>query len=106
AFGEGTNWQDELFNENAPIMNHQVAVTGGNQKSTYAGTLSYFTQEGIVGGDKSQFDRYTARINSSHDVSDRFTFGQNLSFTHIDRRSIDGNNEFGGPLMSALNIDP
>ena len=106
ALGEGTNWQDQLFNEDAPIMNHQVAVTGGNQKSTYAGTLSYFSQEGIVGGDKSQFDRYTARINSSHEVSDRFTFGQNLSFTHIDRRSIDGNNEFGGPLMSALNIDP
>ena len=106
ALGEGTNWQDQLFNENAPILNHQVAVTGGNQKSTYAGTLSYFSQEGIVGGDKSQFDRYTARINSAHEVSDRFTFGQNLSFTHIDRRSIDGNNEFGGPLMSALNIDP
>ena len=76
-------------------MNHQVAVTGATRNPLYAGTLSYFTQEGIVGGDKSQFDRHTTfRINSSHDVSDRFTFGQNLSFTHIDRRSIDGNNEF------------
>ncbi len=106
AFGEGTNWQDLLFNENAPIMNHQLSITGGNDKSTFAGTLSYFSQEGIVGGDKSQFDRYTARVNSSHKVSDRFTFGENLSYTHIGRRSIDGNNEFGGPLMSTLNIDP
>jgi len=106
TLGEGTNWQDELFNQDAPITNHQIAVTGGNKVSSFAGTLSAFSQEGIVGGDKSQFDRYTARINSSHQVSKRFTFGQNLSFTHIDRRAIDGNNEFGGPLMSTLNIDP
>lgn len=106
SFGEGTNWQDQLFNENAPITNHQVSVAGGNDKSTFAATMSYFSQEGIVGGDKSQFDRYTARINSEHKVSDKFTFGENLSFTQIDRRAIDGNNEFGGPLMSTLNIDP
>ena len=106
SFGEGTDWQDLLFNENAPITNHQVSVTGGNDKSTYAATMSYFSQEGIVGGDKSQFDRYTARINSEHKVSDKFTFGENISYTHIDRRSIPGNNEFGGPLMSTLNIDP
>lgn len=106
ALGEGTNWQDQIFNENAPIMNHQVSVSGGNQKSTFASTFSYFTQEGIVGGDKSQYDRYTARINSRHQVSDRFSFGQNLSFSHIDRRTIDANNEFGGPLMNALNMDP
>lgn len=106
ALGEGTNWQDLLFNENAPLTNHQLSITGGNDRSTFAGTLSYFSQEGIVGGDKSQFDRYTARVNSTHKIGERFTFGENLSFTHIDRRSIDGNNEFGGPLMSTLNIDP
>ncbi len=106
ALGEGTNWQDLLFNENAPITNHQLSVTGGNDRSTFAGTMSYFSQEGIVGGDKSQFDRYTARINSTHEVSDRFTFGENLSYTQINRRAVDGNNEFGGPLMSTLNIDP
>lgn len=106
SLGEGTNWQDLLYSDNAPITNHQLSVTGGNDKSTFAGTFSYFSQEGIVGGDKSQFDRYTARVNSSHKVSDRFTFGENLSFTSINRRSIDSNNEFGGPLMSTLNIDP
>jgi TonB-dependent starch-binding outer membrane protein SusC len=71
SLGEGTNWQDELFNQDAPITNHQLAVTGGNKVSSFAATLSAFSQEGIVGGDKSQFDRYTARINSSHRVSFR-----------------------------------
>ncbi|MEL7118865.1 MAG: TonB-dependent receptor [Bacteroidota bacterium] len=106
SFGEGTYWQDEIYNNNVPMMNHQLSVTGGNSKSNFAATMSYFTQEGIVGGDKSQFDRYTARINSTHKIGSALTFGENFSYSHIYRRSIDGNSEFGGPLMNALNMDP
>jgi len=106
AQGEGTNWVDEIFEENAPIMNQQLTVSGGNEKSTFAGSFGYFTQDGIVGGDKSTFERFSARINSEHKVGDNFVFGENFSFSRIDRRSIDANNEFGGPLMNALNIDP
>jgi len=106
AQGEGTDWVDAIFEENAPIMNQQFSVSGGNENSVFNGSFAYFTQEGIVGGDKSQYDRYTARINSEHKVGERFTFGENFSYSRIDRRTIDANNEFGGPLMNALNIDP
>ncbi len=107
AFGEGTDWQEEIFNDNAPITNHQLTITGGNDKSTYAASLGYFYQEGIIGGDdKSEFERITARINSTHQVSKRFTFGQNLTYSRLEPRGIDGNNEFSGPLIGALNMDP
>lgn len=106
AYGEGTDWQDEIFSKDAPIMNHQLTISGGTEKSTFAATMGYFTQEGIIGGDKSQYDRITTRINSTHKVSNKFTFGQNLSYSRIDRRNIDSNNEFGGILVGALNIDP
>lgn len=26
--GVGTNWQNEIYNENAPIMNHQASISG------------------------------------------------------------------------------
>jgi len=45
-----TNWQDELFVSNAPMISHQLGVQGGGEKSSYAASLSYFTQEGIIGG--------------------------------------------------------
>lgn len=35
AAGEGTDWQDALFNSNAPIMNHQISVSGGSDKGSY-----------------------------------------------------------------------
>lgn len=101
-----TDWQDALFQTNAPIQNHQISVTGGNDKSTYASSLSYFSQEGIIGGSKSQFDRYTARLNTNHKVNKMFTFGNNLAYTHLILRGIGSNQSFNGAFSSAINLDP
>jgi len=101
-----TNWQEHLFQKNAPITNHELSVTGGNDKSTYASSMSYFTQQGIIGGDKSQFDRITGRLNSRHEVNSNFRFGSNLAYSHIIRRGIASNQSFNGAYSSALNLDP
>ncbi len=101
-----TNWQNELFETNAPIMNHEVAVNGGTDRSTYSSSLSYFSQQGIIGGDRSQFDRITARLNTTHQVNDFFNFGNNLAYTFIESRGIASNTSFNGAYSSALNIDP
>jgi len=101
-----TNWQDELFVSNAPMISHQLGVQGGGEKSSYAASLSYFTQEGIIGGPKSQFDRYTARVNSNHKVNSWLTFGNTLAYTHLIKRGIGVNQSFNGAYSSALNMDP
>ncbi len=101
-----TNWQEYLFQKNAPMTNHELSVTGGNEKSSYASSLSYFSQQGIIGGDKSQFDRITGRLNSRHQVNNNFRFGSNLAYSNITRRGIASNQSFNGAYSSALNIDP
>jgi len=101
-----TDWQESLFHENAPIMNHEFAVTGGSDKSSFSSSLSYFSQQGIIGGSKSQFDRITARLNSRHEVNDNFRFGNNLAYSSITRRGIGSNQSFNGAYSSALNMDP
>lgn len=101
-----TNWQDALFIKNAPMFNHSVSVTGGNEKSSFTSSFSYFSQEGIVGGSKSKFDRITARINSQHQVNKWFNFGNNLGYTNLTKRGIGTNTSFNGVLNSALNLDP
>jgi TonB-dependent starch-binding outer membrane protein SusC len=101
-----TNWQDYMFEKNAPIMNHDIYISGGTDKSTYASSLSYFSQQGIIGGDKSQFERITIRLNSDHKVTKRFNFGNNLGYSHIVRRGIASNQSFNGVYSSALNMDP
>lgn len=101
-----TNWQDHLFTKNAPIANHELSVSGGTDKSTYSSSLSYFSQQGIIGGPKSQFDRITARINSRHKVTNWFEFGSNLAYSQITRRGIASNSSFNSAYGSALNMDP
>lgn len=101
-----TDWQDALFQNNSPMVNHQLSVAGGSEKSTYASSLSYFSQEGIIGGDKSQFERITARLNTNHKVNKMFNFGNNLAYTHIIRRGIASNSSFNGAYSSAINMDP
>lgn len=101
-----TNWQDELFVKNAPIQNHEISISGGNDKTTYVSSLSYFTQQGIIGGDKSQFDRITARLNTKSQVNKVISFGNNLAYSHIIRRGIGSNESFNGVYSSALNLDP
>ncbi len=101
-----TNWQNELFQSNAPIFNHDITVTGGSDRSTYSSALSYFSQEGIIGGEKSKFDRITARLNTTHKVNDFFSFGNNMAYSYIERRGIASNTSFNGAYSSALNIDP
>ena len=101
-----TNWQDHLFVKNAPMQNHEISITGGSDKTTYATSLSYFSQQGIIGGDKSQFDRITARLNTNSQVNKVFRFGNTLSYSHIIRRGIGSNESFNGAFSSALNMDP
>lgn len=35
SFGEGTDWQDEVFNENAGVVNHEVNISGATDKVNY-----------------------------------------------------------------------
>lgn len=31
-YGKGTDWQDEVFNDNAGVVNHEVNVSGASDK--------------------------------------------------------------------------
>ena len=47
--GEGTDWQDELF-QNALMTSHNLSFTGGSEKITYAFSGGYMNQDGIAVG--------------------------------------------------------
>ncbi|MGY5850039.1 SusC/RagA family TonB-linked outer membrane protein [Salegentibacter sp. F14] len=104
GFGEGTDFQDEVF-DTAPIINHNITLSGGSEKVTYSVGASHLNQEGIIGGDKSDFQRNIARFNLGIDISDEFKLQANSIYTSIDRRSINENG-LGSVLFNALNIAP
>lgn len=113
--GPGTDWQEETFNFNAPVENHQIAISGGNEAASYFVSFGYYNQEGIVGGDynKSNYERYSIRTNSTYNVfkADRkflnkLKVGVNAGYSRVKSTGIDTNSEFGSILGSALSFNP
>ncbi|MBV6880276.1 TonB-dependent receptor [Epilithonimonas ginsengisoli] len=104
-FGKGTDWQDTIFGTGEK-SNHEVSINGGNEKSTYYASFGYFDQTGIVMSDISYYKRLNARLNSTHKVTDWLTVGQTFAYTHTKSQGISANEEYGGPLASAVNLDP
>lgn len=103
GLGSGTDWQKEVFQKGAPIINNDLTITGGSDKITYSISGSHLDQEGIVGGDKSGFLRNTARLGLSADLSDKFKLRTNVIYTYFTRRTLNENG-LGSVLFNALNV--
>lgn len=107
SFGEGTDWQDLIFNNSARRQNHELSVSGGNERSTFYLSFGYLDQEGIVATDISHYKRISFRLNSTHKINKWLTVGENIGYAHDKANGIGNtNSEFGGPLSSAINLDP
>ena len=115
--GFGTNWQELLFNDNAPIQQHDVSISGASEKVNYYLSLGYFDQEGIVGGNygQSNYDRLTIRSNNQFNLFDeskernflnKLDIGANLSYMRVHNTGVSDNSTWGSPLGSALYLAP
>ena len=107
TMGKGTDWQDAIFTDNANRYSHEVSLSGGNDKSTFYLSFGIQDQEGIVTPEISGYNKKTIRLNSTHKISNVFSLGQTVGYTHQKVRGLGNtNSEYGGPLSSAINLDP
>jgi len=107
SLGTETDWQDVIFNDSALRSSHELSVSGGNDVSKFYASFGYTDQEGIVMSDISNYTRKNIRLNSTHKISDKLTFGQTLGYSNEKNVGLGNtNSEFGGPLSSAINLDP
>ncbi|MEO8405892.1 MAG: SusC/RagA family TonB-linked outer membrane protein, partial [Chitinophagaceae bacterium] len=107
ALGKGTDWQKEIFNYSAPKMNHELSVSGGNDKATYYTSFGYNQIDGVVATDISKWKRINFRVNTLFKPAKWISFGENLGYSHSVNSGVgEVNREFGGLISSALNLDP
>lgn len=100
-----TDWQDEMYYYNAPKMSHTFSFSGGSDKSVYSSSLSYYSQDGIVAKDKSNFERLTYRLSTSREFG-KLTIGSNINLANIKKKGIDGNTQYGIGINQAINMQP
>lgn len=104
AIGEGTNWQDSVF-QTSPVESYNIGISGGTKNTRYSLGATYYAQEGIVGGSKANFSRYNARLNLSTDLSEKLLLNSVFLFSS-DNRSTLSENGIGSVLYNTVNAFP
>jgi TonB-linked SusC/RagA family outer membrane protein len=115
--GFGTDWQSLVFDKDAPVMNHDVTISGASEKLNYYLSMGYYTQDGIVGGNygQSNYERLSLRSNNIYNVFDvskdrswlnKIDVTVDLAYSRIKNTGISTNSEYGSVLGSALYLSP
>lgn len=109
---KGTNWLDEARNENAPIQNYALNISGGTEQTVYSVGFAYTSQEGILGKPvQPNYERYTARLNSEHTLFkkgnlDILKFGENLIYSYTENSGIAIGDMWYNDVRGLLNTNP
>ena len=82
---EGTDFYKEM-KQFAPIQNYQLAVTGGNEQTTYRISTNYFDQKGIF--KSTGYNRLSMRANLTTNIAKWLKFSANLSYTTDKKQSV------------------
>ena len=103
-----TDWVDSMFKDDATTESYTLGITGGSATSTFALSLGYMNQEGIVGGkDISNYERYNFRINSEHKLfKELLKVGEQVSFVYKKNNGISVGNQYNNTLRGAFATSP
>ncbi|MFH4967696.1 TonB-dependent receptor [Gaetbulibacter sp. M240] len=81
--GNGTNWQQEIF-DNAFMESHQISFRGGNEGINYFISAGHLEQDGTVIA--SGFNRSTVRANIDAKINDKIKVGINMTASRVNEK--------------------
>lgn len=84
--GPNHKWLDEIF-QTGGMMSHNISFSGGNDKTTLLISAGYLSQESMFVGPDYGLDRYNARINASHEISNNFKIAVTAAYTRNQIKS-------------------
>lgn len=97
-----SNWFDIMFRK-APQQEHNIRFSGGSNKTTFAVSLGFLNQDGVLVGSGAK--RYSVNTNISSDITKWLKIGGNMLTNFWDYResaySADEGNGEGG-LMGLI----
>lgn len=98
-----TNWFD-VITRNALQTNHQLSVTGGNNRTQFFLSGGAFLQNGVV--KKTDYKRYNLRANIGHQINKKLRIETNIALSSAEVNRATGDGNIYGPWYNAKNISP
>ncbi len=93
-----TDWEKVFFRKGI-TQSHQLSASGGNEKTRFYTSISYFDQTGIVKA--TGLKRYTGRLNLESG-SDKLKFGFNSTFGYSKLENTRENDQYIGSPLNAI----
>lgn len=93
------NYQDEMLAKQSAFQDYNLGFSGGKNGVVYALSAGYTNQQGSL--INTGLKRYTARLNTEAQVSDRVVAGASVGFTNARNQSQDEDGTIQ-PLYRAL----
>lgn len=100
--GEGTNWQNEIY-QTAVAKNNQISFSGAKDGTNYYLSLGYLDQDAVIIG--SGYKRYTLRLNLNSDIKPWLKVGTNLN-GGITNEKVTINQSYNGLIANTLLQSP
>lgn len=98
--GYNTNWQDEVL-RTAISHNHNLAINGGGERTTYMASLNYQQREGVIMG--SSMDRLNVRsLVTTKVLKDRLEISAGVNARYGKGVGVPMGNE-GASVLDAMN---
>ncbi|MDE5988097.1 MAG: TonB-dependent receptor [Duncaniella sp.] len=94
---QAIDWQDEVFGKTGITQNHNVSITGGNDRTNFMVSYNYTGEDGIM--DKHNYSKNSVRAKLNHKIFDnvRFNFATSLQST-----TTEGGGSLGGTLKQTI----
>jgi TonB-linked SusC/RagA family outer membrane protein len=96
--GVNTDWTDEVYRTGI-TQNIEVSANGGNEKTKFYVSGSYYDQEGAVIA--SDMNRASGRLNLNHAANEKLSFGANMSLAVVDQDTPYASSSFANPVFAA-----
>jgi TonB-dependent starch-binding outer membrane protein SusC len=80
------DWQDKVFGRQAAFQSHNLAISGGTDKTTYNLSLTRNDEQGVQLN--SGFERNMVNFKLIHKANDRFQFGFTTRYTNQNIQGI------------------
>lgn len=102
--GKDNNWYKALLRK-APLQSYNLTVTSNKERSRTSFVGGVFNQQGVVLN--NEYKRYSLRMNSEYDISDKVTVGFNVAPQYVFDNTPRTDGDRGtGILFNALHTWP
>jgi TonB-dependent starch-binding outer membrane protein SusC len=102
--GKNNDWYGALL-RTAPLQSYTFSLTSNTERSKSAVVLGIFNQQGVV--INNEYKRYSLRVNSEYNVSDKIKLGFNVAPQYIFDNTPRTDGDRGtGVLFNALHTWP